>query len=77
MNGISHIIRMPNDNVVKKVLQFKSHWDSEAWKTKAEMGGLIGTRLWDYKRANLENKSKQEVIMEEFSKEGAGPRGAV
>ncbi|GFY34162.1 hypothetical protein TNCV_2504651 [Trichonephila clavipes] len=46
---------MPDDKVVKKVLYFNSHWDSEAWKTKAEMGRLIGIRLRDYKRENLEN----------------------
>ncbi|GFS66040.1 hypothetical protein TNCV_2510491 [Trichonephila clavipes] len=34
-------------------------------------------KLWDNKRENLENKSKQEVIMEESSKECTGPRGAV
>ncbi|GFX78597.1 transposable element Tcb1 transposase [Trichonephila clavipes] len=36
---------------------------------------LSRIRLWDYKRENLDNKSKQEVIMEESSKEGTGPRG--
>ncbi|GFY13072.1 hypothetical protein TNCV_666341 [Trichonephila clavipes] len=41
------------------------------------MGRLSGIRLWDYKRENLENKSKQEVFMEESSKEGTSPRGAV
>ncbi|GFW51934.1 hypothetical protein TNCV_1188651 [Trichonephila clavipes] len=41
------------------------------------MGRLSGIRLWEYNRENLENKSKQEVIMEESSKEGTEPRGAV
>ncbi|GFX54098.1 hypothetical protein TNCV_2337341 [Trichonephila clavipes] len=52
----------------------QSHWDSEAWKTKADTGRLSGIKLWDYKRENFENKNKQEVIMEESSKEGTGPR---
>ncbi|GFX16161.1 hypothetical protein TNCV_4704171 [Trichonephila clavipes] len=47
--------------------------NSEAWKTKAEMGRLNGIRLLDYKRENLENKNKQEIIVEESSKEGTGP----
>ncbi|GFX78098.1 hypothetical protein TNCV_972521 [Trichonephila clavipes] len=41
------------------------------------MDRLIGIRLWDNKRENLENKTEQEVTMEESSKEGSGPRGAV
>ncbi|GFU31827.1 hypothetical protein TNCV_1176871 [Trichonephila clavipes] len=48
----------------------QSHWDSEAWKTRAEMGRFSGIRLRDYKRENLENKSKQEVTMEESPKKG-------
>ncbi|GFU73917.1 major centromere autoantigen B [Trichonephila clavipes] len=40
----------------------QSHWDSEAWKTKAEMGILSGIKLWDYKQENMENKCKQVVI---------------
>ncbi|GFX04113.1 hypothetical protein TNCV_3972621 [Trichonephila clavipes] len=55
----------------------QSHWDLEAWKTKTETGRLSGIGLGDYKQENLENKSKQDVIMEESSKEGTGPRGAV
>ncbi|GFS99436.1 hypothetical protein TNCV_35811 [Trichonephila clavipes] len=66
---------MPDDNVVRKVPQFKvTDWDSEAWKAKAEMVRLSGIGLWDYKRENLENKNKQEVIMEEILKERTGPR---
>ncbi|GFW77861.1 hypothetical protein TNCV_4627401 [Trichonephila clavipes] len=53
---------MPNDNVVKKGTAVQSHWDSEASKTKAQMGRLSGIRLWDYKRENLENKNKQEAV---------------
>ncbi|GFW47608.1 hypothetical protein TNCV_583201 [Trichonephila clavipes] len=49
--------------------EVESHWDSEAWKTDAEMGRMSGIRLWDYKRENVENKSKQDIIMEESSKE--------
>ncbi|GFW51944.1 uncharacterized protein TNCV_1188751 [Trichonephila clavipes] len=41
------------------------------------MGRLSGNRLWDYNRKNLENKSKQGVIMEESSKQGTEPREAV
>ncbi|GFS88078.1 hypothetical protein TNCV_764601 [Trichonephila clavipes] len=37
------------------ILSIQSHWDSEVWKTKAEMGRLSGIRLRDYKRGNLEN----------------------
>ncbi|GFW05758.1 hypothetical protein TNCV_4627671 [Trichonephila clavipes] len=41
------------------------------------MGRHRGIRLWDDKREILENKSEQEVIMEESSKEGTGQRGDV
>ncbi|GFV00226.1 hypothetical protein TNCV_3322771 [Trichonephila clavipes] len=51
--------------------------DSESWKTKDEMGRLSGIRFWDYKRETFENKSKQEVIMEEYSKESTGPPRAI
>ncbi|GFX97003.1 putative DD41D transposase [Trichonephila clavipes] len=61
----------------RKILRIQSDWDSEAWKTKAEKGRLSRNRLRDYKRENLENKGKQEVIIEESSKEGTGLRGAV
>ncbi|GFW95993.1 hypothetical protein TNCV_4174201 [Trichonephila clavipes] len=67
---MAHIIRMSNDNVVKKVLQFKVTGIRKRGRPR-QMGRLSG--IWDYKRENLENKSKQEVIMEESSKEGTGP----
>ncbi|GFX18547.1 hypothetical protein TNCV_3371201 [Trichonephila clavipes] len=61
----------------RKTLQVQSHWDSEAWKTKAEMGRLSGIRLWDYKRDNLENKKKipwqmrsQVAVRNNISKRG-------
>ncbi|GFW91483.1 hypothetical protein TNCV_3376471 [Trichonephila clavipes] len=44
---------------------------------QAERYAVSGIKLWDYERDNLENKSKQEVIVEESSKEGSVPRGAV
>ncbi|GFU70375.1 hypothetical protein TNCV_2916381 [Trichonephila clavipes] len=66
---------MPDDS--QKGTAVQSHWDSEAWKTKSEIGRLSGIRLWEYKRENSKNKSKQEIIMEEPSKEGPSPRGAV
>ncbi|GFV92570.1 hypothetical protein TNCV_1374211 [Trichonephila clavipes] len=56
MNSMDHIIQMPDDNVVKKITAIQNHWNSEAWKTKAEMVRLSGIRLCDYKRENLENK---------------------
>ncbi|GFS91058.1 hypothetical protein TNCV_2120421 [Trichonephila clavipes] len=37
------------------------------------MGRLSGIRLRNYKREKSKNKSKQEVIMEESSKEGTRP----
>ncbi|GFV15307.1 hypothetical protein TNCV_4833351 [Trichonephila clavipes] len=56
--------------MLSKGTAFQRPWDSEAWKTKTEMGRLSGIRLWDYKRENLEKKIKHEVIMEKSSKEG-------
>ncbi|GFW46017.1 hypothetical protein TNCV_3276351 [Trichonephila clavipes] len=41
------------------------------------MGRLRGIRLWDYKRENLEDKSRQEIIVEESAKEGTDPRRIV
>ncbi|GFX65064.1 hypothetical protein TNCV_452021 [Trichonephila clavipes] len=49
----------------------------ESVKTKAEISRFSGIRIWDYKKENLENKNKQELIMEESSKKGTGPRRAV
>ncbi|GFT01076.1 hypothetical protein TNCV_4054681 [Trichonephila clavipes] len=42
-------VLLNDDNVGQKDTAVQSHWDSEAWKTKAEMGRLSGIRLWDYK----------------------------
>ncbi|GFU70003.1 hypothetical protein TNCV_2984301 [Trichonephila clavipes] len=63
--------------MLSKVTAVQNHWSSEAWKTKAEVTKLSEIRLRDYKRENLENKGKHEIIMEESSTEGTGPRGAV
>ncbi|GFW19993.1 retrovirus-related Pol polyprotein from transposon 297 [Trichonephila clavipes] len=37
MNGIARIIRMPDDNTVKKDTSVQTQYDMEAWKTKAEI----------------------------------------
>ncbi|GFV11682.1 hypothetical protein TNCV_976711 [Trichonephila clavipes] len=62
---MAHIIRLPDDNVVKKILHFKV---TGIWKrgNRGEIDKLSGIRLWDYKRETLENESKQEVTGEIF-----------
>ncbi|GFV06710.1 hypothetical protein TNCV_1611231 [Trichonephila clavipes] len=73
MNWITHMIRMPDDNVVQKELQFKVTGIRKHVRSRLRWEDS----LWDYKQENLENKSKKRVIMEESSNEGTGPRGAV
>ncbi|GFV33997.1 uncharacterized protein TNCV_2613951 [Trichonephila clavipes] len=41
----------------KRHCSSQSHWDSEAWMTKAEMDRLSGIRPLDYKGENLENEN--------------------
>ncbi|GFW42878.1 hypothetical protein TNCV_734111 [Trichonephila clavipes] len=71
MNWIVNIIRMPDDNAVKKILLIKATRIRQRGRL-AEMDRFSGIRLWDYKQENLENKSEQEVNMEESSKDSRG-----
>ncbi|GFU92312.1 hypothetical protein TNCV_1338931 [Trichonephila clavipes] len=74
MNWIAHKIRMPDDNNVKKMLQFKvtGIWKHGRRRLKREI--LRGISLWDYKGENL-NESKKEAVMEESPREALTYKG--
>ncbi|GFX68605.1 hypothetical protein TNCV_1800181 [Trichonephila clavipes] len=77
MNWIAHIIRMPDDHVVKKVLQFKVTGIRKLGRPKLRWADSVESDFGIINEKTLRTKVNKRLLWRNLQRKAPAPRGCL